>query len=75
MAFSSMASLALVERLPRRRRLAVVVGLVPDNPTAVDKERRRRWSFMAAVAMGPGKGAVPPAEIELLRWKRVLRVA
>ena len=62
----------LLERLPRRRKLHV--GLVPDNPTPVDI--RRRCSPAAAVDTVCGKADVPPApDIELLCWKRVLRVA
>jgi hypothetical protein len=76
MAFSSTESeLELVDTLPRRRENAgpPAVGEVPDRPT-VDTERRRRWSFMAAVVMGPGKVFGPCAN-ELLRWKRLVKAA
>lgn len=74
MAFSSMES-ELVEMLPRRMpaETGMVVGEVPERPS-VEMERRRRWSFMAAVVMGPGKTLVP-CEVELLLWKRLVKAA
>ena len=71
-AFSSMKSELLVEMLPRRAfDWAELVGEVPARPN-VEMERRRRWSFMAAVVMGPGKAGVPP-EFEFLLWKKLAK--
>ena len=75
-AFSSIASELLVDMLPRRRPNEVALPLVgeePESPT-VETERRRRWSFMAAVVIGPGNALVP-ADVELLRWKRLVKAA
>lgn len=65
-AFSSIESgLLLVDTLDRRKpKGGGLVGDVPDRPK-VEMDRRRRWSFMAAVVMGPGKTWVL-AEAELL---------
>jgi hypothetical protein len=66
MALSSMESELLVDRLALRmpKGVAAAVGAEPDNPS-VEIDRRRRWSFIAAVVTGPGKTAVP-VEVELL---------
>ena len=74
-AFSSIESELLVDMLPRRRPIEeALVGEVPERPRPVVTERRRRWSFMAAVVTGPGNTPVP-VEVELLLWKRLLNAA
>jgi hypothetical protein len=74
-AFSSIESELLVETLPRRIPNGVEVVGEPERPRVVEMDRRRRWSFMAAVVMGPGKAAVPAADVELLLWKRLEKAA
>lgn len=67
MAFSSMESEPAVETLPRRapnEKGLACVGEVPDRPR-VEMDMRRRWSWTAAVVMGPGNGAVGAAEVLL----------
>lgn len=72
MAFSS-SSLAEVDRLARLKKAEF--GLVPVRPTPalVVRDKRRRWS---PIGKAPGNVGVPLApDTELLRWKRLLKVA
>lgn len=74
MAFSSIESELLVDRLARRKTgPAAPVGEVPGRPMA-ETESRRRWSLIAADVMGPGTGKPVPCDTELLR-NRLLKVA
>ena len=49
------------------------VGDVPDKPR-VEIDMRRRWSWTAAVVMGPGKGAVGAPDVLLDRPKMLVKV-
>lgn len=63
------------ETLPRRppkEKGVACVGDVPDKPS-VEIDKRRRWSWAAAVEIGPGKGAVGPPVL-LDRPKMELKV-
>lgn len=73
-AFSSMESEVLVDMLERRALCGPGLdGEEPDRPK-VEMERRRRWSFMAAVVMGPEKAEIP-WDVELFLWKRLAKAA
>jgi hypothetical protein len=77
MALSSIESELLVDMLALRmpKGVAPAVGEDPDRPR-VEMDKRRRWSFIAAVVTGPGKTPVPvPVEVELLRGKRLEKAA
>lgn len=69
MAFSSMES-ELVDKLPRRMKVAVLVGEVPDRPIVV-MESRRLWESLLP-PLGNG-GPVEPDEGP--RWNRLDRAA
>jgi len=74
-ALSSIESERSVETLPRRPpkvKGATCVGDVPLKPT-VAMDMRRRWSWAAAVVIGPGNGAVGAPEVELDRPKMLLK--
>jgi len=76
MAFSSIESERSVETLPRRPpnvKGAACVGEVPDKPS-VEMDIRRRWSWAAAVVIGPGKGAVGAPDVLFDRPKMLLKV-
>jgi len=76
MADSSIESERSVETLPRRppkAKGAACVGDVPDRPS-VEIDIRRRWSWAAAVVMGPGKGAVGPPDVLFDRPNMLLKV-
>jgi hypothetical protein len=49
------------------------VGDVPDKPR-VEIDMRRRWSWTAAVVIGPGKGAVGAPDVLLDRPKILVKV-
>ncbi len=75
-AFSSKESEPAVDMLPRRPpKVKGVdwVGDVPDKPR-VEIDMRRRWSWAAAVVIGPGKGAVGAPDVLLDRPKMLLKV-
>jgi phage gp16-like protein len=67
-AFSSIES-EFVDRLPRRR-MAEVLGEVPERPSVVT-ESLRRWSLAAEEASGVEKGAAVGCETELFRKRLV----
>lgn len=75
MALSSINSELLVEILPLRIPNVAFpeLGDVPDSPTVVT-DSRRRWS-LAAANVTDSRLLPLPAEVELLRWKRLENVA
>jgi hypothetical protein len=75
-ALSSKDSEPAVETLPRRApnvKGVDWVGDVPDKPR-VEIDMRRRWSWTAAVVIGPGKGAVGAPDVLLDRPKMLVKV-
>lgn len=70
-AFSSIESEVVVDTLPRRSPNWDVVdgGELPESPKVVI-DSRRRWSRAAAAAAESLTWPLP-AEVELLRWKRL----